>query len=464
MTPNISNVDLCIIGAGPAGMAAALEATNKGLSVALLDEAPRPGGQIYRNVQRTTPALSAILGPDYVHGAQLADQFTAGAAAYLPQAVVWHIEATEPGYRLSYSLNGASHTLDAKSVIAATGALERPMPLPGWTLPGVTTAGALQILLKSSGTVSDDLVLVGHGPLLLLLAAQLVAAGYPPRAIVETVPMAKYWKALPHLPAALRGWRYLLKGAAMLGKIRKAGVPFYGDASDITLEGEAHLTAVSFTAGGKRQTLETSNAGLHHGVVPNQQVSRLMRCAHRWHPSQHAFVPVLDAYGETSNLDFYVAGDGGSIRGARSAEWAGRLTALRIAQKSGIAVPQKDINHFQRKLNEDAAARPFLETLYAPAAQALSPNDNTMICRCEEVTAGQIRRAVADNAPGPNQVKSFLRTGMGPCQGRMCGLAVTALVVEGTGRTPDEVGYYRIRPPLKPLALSELAEYEPAAE
>jgi len=206
---------------------------------------------------------------------------------------------------------------------------------------------------------------------------------------------------------------------------------------------------------------------LHQGVVPNQQITRLLRCDHRWNGSQRCFVPELDEFGETSVAGVYVAGDGGGIGGAAAAALQGRLVARRIAQKAGRRTVG-EIAGLMAELRREMSIRPFLETLYAPAAAVLSPSDETMICRCEEITAGQIREAVDLGAPGPNQVKSFLRSGMGPCQGRMCGLAVTEIIAERRDEPPSLVDYYRIRPPLKPLALSELAalrsdEQEPVA-
>lgn len=455
--------DLCIVGAGPAGMAAAVAASEQGLSVVVLDEAPRPGGQIYRDVTRADANRLAVLGSDYAEGQELAQAFAACGCTYLSEAVVWHVEQDASGFVVSYSRAGASHVIRANAVIVATGAVERPMPLPGWTLPGVTTTGALQILLKSSGIVAKDAVLIGSGPLQLLLAAQMVEAGRPPRAILETVPMRAYLRALRHLPGALRGAGYLAKGLRLQRKIRAAGVPMFRDVRDISLEGNSKLERVRFSVGGHVQHIDTGTVALHHGVVPNQQITRLMRCEHKWNSSQHAFQPVTDGFGESSVPSLYVAGDGAGIRGARSAALAGRLAALRIAEKAGRPA-SAELPRLRRALAADNAVRPFLDTLYAPAAQALEPRDDTLICRCEEVTAGEIRAAVRAHAPGPNQVKSFLRTGMGPCQGRVCGLAVTGLVAETSGRSPAETGYFRIRPPIKPLPLSELAAFEPDAE
>ena len=183
-----THADLAIVGAGPAGLAAAVEARAAGLSVVLLDEQPRPGGQIYREVEEvlaTAPARAAALGPAYAHGAGLAAAFRASGAAYLPGAMVWQIE---PG-RLCYLAEGRVRVLSAGRILIATGALERPVPLPGWTLPGVMTAGAAQILLKTSGLVPEGgTVLMGNGPLLYLIAQQIGAAGGQVSALVETVP------------------------------------------------------------------------------------------------------------------------------------------------------------------------------------------------------------------------------------------------------------------------------------
>ncbi|WEX08271.1 NAD(P)/FAD-dependent oxidoreductase [Chelativorans sp. AA-79] len=449
--------DVAIIGAGPAGMAAAVEACAQDLSVVVLDEQPAPGGQIYRAIETASTARRAMLGADYDAGAALAAAFRASGADYRPGAMVWNIE---PGFRLDVSIAGGSLLLHADAVIVATGAIERPVPLPGWTLPGVMTAGALQILLKSHGGVADDVVLVGAGPLLYLLASQMLAAGAPPRAIVETVPRARHLLALRHLPQALRGWPYLRKGLAMMHALRKARVPIHRNARNIRIEGSEAAEAVSFSSGRQTRRIPAGMVALHQGVVPNQQVTRMLRCAHRWHDTQHCFVPVVDTCFETTEPGIFAAGDGAGIGGAVSAALRGRLAALRVAEKAGRTVPTGAVGALRRTLARDAATRPFLETLYAPAEEILAPSDETLVCRCEEVTAGQIRTAVADGAPGPNQVKSFLRCGMGPCQGRVCGLAVTELVAAGRGMSPADAGYFRIRPPLKPLSLAELAAIE----
>ncbi|MBO0904137.1 NAD(P)/FAD-dependent oxidoreductase [Jiella sonneratiae] len=453
----MKSYDVVVIGAGPAGMAAAVETSRAGLSTLVLDEQQRPGGQIYRDIEASDATRRGILGQDYQSGADLAAALRGSTAEYLPGAVVWNIDSAK---QIDFSVRGGSQSVKAAHIVVATGAIERPTPMPGWTLPGVTTVGAVQILLKTSGVVLEDLVMVGSGPLLWLAATQMIAAGTPPKAIVETVPKARYRAAAKHLARAIPGWRYLAKGFAMIRAVKRAGVPVHRDAEEIAIDGVVAAEAVSFTSDGRRHRIETAHVALHQGVVPNQQITRLMNCEHRFDAGQRAFLPVVDASFETSVENVFVAGDGAGIGGARAAAMRGRLVAMRIAEKAGK--PATDGREkLEAALRRDAAVRPLLEALYAPSEDVLSPADGTLVCRCEEITAGQIREAVALGAPGPNQVKSFLRAGMGPCQGRMCGLAVSEIIAAAKGEEPSSVDYYRIRPPLKPLLLSELAAFEP---
>ena len=454
----MSPVDLTIIGAGPAGMSAAIAARQVGLRVLVVDEQPQPGGQIFRAIGRADASRLHVLGHDYAKGAELVSAFQGCGAEYLPGALLWNVEREGAGpLLLDVSTSSGSRRIPAANLLVATGAVERPVPVPGWTLPGVTTAGALQIMLKAHGSVAEGAVLAGAGPLLLLLAQQMVAAGAPPRAVVEIGPANRLGRALPHLAGPLRGWRYLAKGAKLLATIRRAGVPIHKGAGGFEILGEAAARGVRFTSGGKVVEIATEHVALHMGVVPNQQLTRMLRCEHDWHPSQQAFVPRIEATCATTEPGVYVAGDGGGIGGAAAAALQGRFVALTIALHAGRDVPASELAALRAALARDRAVRPFLEALYAPAEEVLAPADTTVICRCEEVTAGTIRASLKDGAPGPNQLKAFLRCGMGPCQGRTCGPAVSALVARARGISEGEAGYFRIRPPLKPLPLSELA-------
>lgn len=456
-------VDLIVIGAGPAGMAAAVEAAGAELSVALLGEQAAPGGQIYRAVTGAGAARGDVLGADYLEGARLVRAVQASGVQHLAGAVVWQIEPDTEGMTVTFSQDGRAAQMRAARLVLATGALERSVPIPGWTLPGVMTAGAGQILLKASGLVAERAVLAGSGPLLYLLAVQMVRAGQPPLAVVETQSAGDMLRALPHLARGLRGWRVLLKGLGLLLALRRAGVRRFIGARDLAVEGEGRAQALSFTAGGRVRRIACETVLLHQGVVPNTQISRALRMAHDWLDGQHAFAPRLDGWGESTVPGVFVAGDGAGIAGAVAAEAAGRLAGVQVAHQLGrIDAATRDARARgpAARLAAERALRPFLEVAYPPSAQVLSPADDTIICRCEEVTAGQLRGWAKLGCTGPNQTKAFGRVGMGPCQGRYCGLSVTMLLAQVHGMPPDAVGAYRIRPPYKPVTLGELASLD----
>ncbi|MFK7937884.1 MAG: NAD(P)/FAD-dependent oxidoreductase [Roseovarius sp.] len=456
--------DLVIIGAGPAGMAAAAQAADMGLSVTLLDEQPRAGGQIYRDVDRVSPLRGDILGADYTAGTRLTSGLDHDRVDHVTGAVVW---AIEEGFCVSYTRDGRGAQINADRILLATGALERPMPMPGWTLPGVMTAGAGQILLKQSGMLAKDAVLVGSGPLLYLIAAQMVRAGTPPKAMVETQTRGDMIRAARHMGGALRGWLYMVKGLKMLAEIKRARVPRFTGATRIAIEGNTMPKAVTFAHKGRSQRIACQTVLLHHGVVPNTQAARSLDVPHIWSEPQACFVPILDAWGQSKKPGVFIAGDSAGIAGAKAAEQTARLAVLQIAQETGqIAVADRDAlaQPLRATLRTELAARPFLDVAYPPYDAAVHPADTTVICRCEEVTAGDIRNSATLGCIGPNQAKSFGRAGMGPCQGRYCGLTVTALLADANGHSPDTTGYYRIRPPLKPVTLGELATMDSAGQ
>lgn len=443
------HVPLLIVGGGPAGLAAADTALAHGKEAMLLDEQPGPGGQIYRNIAEADEAQRRILGPDYAQGESLLAVMERDGLRYSPGATV--LEVT-PDRTVYFTEGGRARAVTADRIILATGAMERPMPFPGWTLPGVMTCGAAQIMLKAGGIVADGAVLAGSGPLLLLIASQMLAAGARIEAIVETTPTSNYMGALAYLPRALRGADYLRKGIAMTAVLRRAGIPWYKGAHGLRAVGADKVESLHFTAGGKAREVACKLLLLHQGVVPNVQITRSLGLEHDWDAMQRAWRPRADEWGETTLDGIFVAGDSAGIVGAKASAIQGRLAALRAADaRAGEAV------RLRRALARELAIRPFLDRFYRPAMEFLRPGDGTIVCRCEEVLAGQIRDHVRIGCLGPNQAKAYSRAGMGPCQGRVCGLTVSEIIAGARGVSPGEVGYYRIRPPIKPVTIGELA-------
>lgn len=457
------HTDLLIVGAGPAGMAAAVTARRHGLTVRVLDDQPAPGGQIWRAVEAvaTTPRLTR-LGEAYRAGVERAAAFRACGALYEAQSQLWQIE---PGFRAFLTRQGKASSVTAGAVILATGAQERPVPFPGWTLPGVLTVGAAQILLKTADSVPDRPVwIAGCGPLPLLYMTQLLAAGGRIAGFLDTTPRGRLGAALRHLPQAMGRAGDLFKGLSWSLALRRAGFPIVRHVAELRAEGAGRLEQLVYRTQDGRETRVPAEVLLvHEGVVPSIHAPLALGCDVKWDARQHCQVPVLDGWGETSQANVFVAGDGAGIGGAEAAELRGRLAALRIAARLGRLgedVAEAAAGTERAALSRALALRPFLDALYAPRPEVFAPADETLVCRCEEVTAGELRARAAQGRPGPNQLKAFTRAGMGPCQGRQCGYTMAHIVAAVQQRPVADVGFYRIRPPLKPVTLGELASLE----
>ena len=455
-----AGVDLAIVGAGPAGLAASATAAGLGLGVLTLDENPGIGGQIFRAIATNPVKDKTRLGAEYWRGAALAEEAAALSVQHAVGATVWSVSACEAaGYQIGVSMAGRSRLITAREVMVATGALERPFPIPGWTLPGVMSCGGAQTALKASGLVPDGRVIIaGCGPLLWLLAWQYLKAGVAIAAILDTTPRANRLNALPHLPAFL-GSKYLANGLKLMLAVR-VKVRVIAGVEALRAEGTGKFEDIVYTKAGRERRIAADVLLLHQGVAPHINLSNAIGCRHCWDDVQLAWKPETDEWGLTSMPGVTVAGDGAGIAGAEAAAARGRIAAIGVAHRLGrIDATWRDLHAapLRKILARFARGRLFLDTLYQPARTFRVPQGDTIVCRCEEVTAEQIRATVPLGAAGPNQMKAFLRCGMGPCQGRLCGLTVTELIAEMRGVPPAEVGYYRLRPPVKPISLGELA-------
>lgn len=445
--------DLIIVGAVPAGVSAAIETSTRGLRVLLLDENAAPGGRIWQALENRTPQ-----DDDDRAAAETLRSFRACGAEARWRATVW---AIEPDGTVFWSDDDGAHAEQAGCVLLATGTTERPLPIPGWTLPGVMTVGAAQIAWKTAGLVPDGATwIAGQGPLLLLYAVQALRAGGRIAGILDLSDGMAPLRAVRHWRGALVGMPELLKGLGWRRAVARAGVPWIS-ASELRAEGEGVLQRIRFRAGGRERSEAADLLLLHDGVIPSVQITRALGCAHQWDAGQRCWRPVCDEWGVTSLPNVLVAGDGAGIGGAQAAALSGRIAALQAALLCGrIDAAARDLAAapLRRARARRLALRPLLDALYAPLRHRLA--DHTLVCRCEEVTAGNVRDAARLGCLGLNQLKAFTRCGMGPCQGRMCGPTAAAVLAEARGVPVAEVEPYRTRFPTKPVTVGEVAGVE----
>lgn len=463
------DADVIIIGSGPAGMSSAIDLANGGRRVIVLDMQPTPGGQIFRSLERnihdrpSTDKLLNALGPTYVAGAELVTYFRATSGIdYRPMTTVWDLR---PDGTVGW-LNGTNAGyLRAPHVILANGAMERPVPFPGWTLPGVMTAGAVQTLLKAGRLQpSGRIVLMGTGPLIFLLADQLRRLGIKPVLIARTDTFSNKLQALSKVnPATVPA---LVKGLVWLAKLRLAGIPMRTGISALKADGKDKVQSVSLVINGKVQTFACDLLVVHDGVVPATDLAHGAGLALTWKPEDQSWQPRTEGNGQAEIAPgpslsegpcrIYVSGDARRIGGADAAIAHGRHVASGILRELNLASPN-EVAATATAVAATLAPRPFIDTAFPPGLSAQLPSDDTIVCRCEEVTAGTLRAMISEGVRDMNQLRGALRCGMGPCQGRSCTITVARLVAEGNlGRTPTPFPF-TARPPLRPIPLGALA-------
>jgi thioredoxin reductase/bacterioferritin-associated ferredoxin len=451
--------DVAVVGAGPAGMSAAIELARHGVSVLVIDDKASPGGQIYHGIASSPLRPDTILGRDYWSGLDLVRRFEAAAIDCLPLASVWQIEG---GRTLFVNSAGASRRIEARHIILATGALERPVPIDGWTLPGVMGVGAAQLLLKSSGVLPQGrTVLLGAGPLLWLFASQMIAAGRAPSHVVSLGAREADVPAAAALEFLASG--YARKGAALIWTVRRHAKWSSVRRAKIERQGDAFVIRTT-DGGGHESEIAADTVLVHQGIVPNLNLTRASGCAVTWDETQACWKPVTGDFGASTIDGIAVAGDGAGISGARGAEHLGHLAALgAVAALGRIDASTRERLSAQPRaqLERERRGRRFLDLFYRPSARMRAGDPDAIVCRCEEVTGQQVREVVRQtHAQGPNQLKAFLRCGMGPCQGRYCSLTVNEIIAQERRVSPADIEPMRIRPPVKPVTLQELAALE----
>ncbi|OBS38027.1 FAD/NAD(P)-binding oxidoreductase [Pseudomonas syringae pv. syringae] len=445
----MSDQAIAIVGAGPAGIRAAQTLLAHGIKACLIDEGLRGGGQIYRrqpdNFQRSAKALYGFESAKAVAVHEALDTLAA-QIDYRPQTLVWNAE----DHQLDTLQNGTAATVDFSHLIVATGATDRILPVPGWTLPGVYSLGAAQVALKYQGcAIGQCVVFCGSGPLLYLVAYQYAKAGAKVLAVLDSAPFSAQCKALPALlgqPATLA------KGIYYRAWLSAHGIPVHQGAQLIRIDGEKRVDGIQWQRNGKSGHLACDAVAFAHALRSETQLADLLGCEFAWSALNRAWLPTRDDCGRSSVSGIYLAGDGAGIMGADAAEMAGELAALGLLQDIGVVADTARIDTLKTALRRIERFRHGLETAFPfPEDWAATVADDTLVCRCEEVSAGEIRSAVQDGNWEINRVKAMCRVGMGRCQGRMCGLAAAEIIARESGRSVEHVGRLRGQAPIKPL-------------
>jgi len=443
-----ADTDVLVVGAGPAGLAAARALASAGASGVVADEFSAPGGQYYK--QAAGDAADALYAGDRQmrDGAALIASLPENAVEIRGETLVWGGERmADGGLRLGLIGPAGASYLRPRALLIATGAMERPDPVPGWTLPGVMTTGAAQTLLRKSGALPGRRVFIaGNGPLNLQVASELLAAGAGIAGLAEAAPDPSTRPALA-AELLLRGPGLAFRGLRLLSGLRRAGVPLHWASRVTRIEDAAEGLRVRLSDGSCH---EADAVLLGGNFAPSTELGLLLGCGLGEAGGLRA-----DAQGRTDQPDIFVAGEAARFGGAHVALAAGAEAGRAIARALGLpgagALPDRAARAARHRDFQAALWR-----LYAPAEAAPAPEDDALLCRCESVTAGTLRALVHDGITDLPTLKRLSRAGMGRCQARYCQPRLAALLPEPTGATP-----LAPQMPLRPVPLAALAVEKP---
>lgn len=446
--------DVLVIGGGAAGLSAAIAARAAGASVIVLDERKVGGGQYFKQSAVSTP-----LDAQQAQGAALLAKADASGAEIIGEVQIW---GAFDGPLILGERLGAALVARPRRIIVATGAYERPEIVPGWTLPGVMTTGAAQTLWRSYRTLPGKRVAVfGSGPLNLQVARELMQGGAKVMMVAERGP-APWTRPVQAAALALAGPRLAATGLATMRDLRRGGVPlsYRTRLTAITPENGA-LSARVRQDDGKETTMTVDAVLMNAGFEPQNEILRLLGAAADYDPAMgHLRIRRAEDM-ETSVPGLYAVGDCAGLGGAPAAMAEGRIAGRAAAASAGFGSAH-DIFADLRELGGHRRFQRRLWALHDIAPQTPEVPDDTIICRCEELTAGQIRAGLNEGPGHLGTLKRATRLGMGRCQGRYCGPVGARLVAAATGQAIADRSHFAPRVPIKPVAISAILAAEQA--
>lgn len=456
------HVDLLVVGAGPAGLAAAGAAASRGVSALVVDERSQAGGQYFKQPGQGFVVTEGAIDRQFRQGRALYRDACEAGAEFLFSSTVWGVF---PGPQVAIASEAGNVLLRPRRIILAPGAYERPRPFPGWTLPGVMTTGSAQTLLRAYQTAPGKRVVVaGNGPLNLQVGRELAEAGASLGAIAELAPGVTATRLRHVLGMGLRSPDLLLAGLDHRLRLWRRGVPVLHATAVVRAEGRQRLEAVTLArvddtgvaVAGTERKFACDTLCLGYGFSGQSEVARALQGICDVHNAVEA-----DAAGTVASVEnaaVVIIGDAGGLGGARVAMAQGQLAGCAVARQLGYdaaPAPGAEAARGRRILDRHRSFQRALWSLYkAPTAALAAAGSDTIICRCESVTLGTLQALRAAGVGSIGALKRESRAGMGRCQGRYC----APLLRESMGFSALADGAdFAPRPPFKPMTVAQLA-------
>lgn len=436
MSARVLDADVGVVGAGPGGMAAATRLAAAGLRVTVLDEGARAGGQIYRQLPEGAGAGGIPEPPSHDHGHHLIEGFEASQLTCVHGATVWD---AKPG-RLWFEHEGESKLLRCERIVLAPGAYDRCIPFPGWTLPGVVTAGALQVMVRGFGVVPGKRALVvGSGPLLLPTVTALLGAGVE---VVAALEASSRWRALRAAPGVVGNAARRREAVWYMKQLWRAGVKLQWGWTVFACEGDGRVqrAVIGKVDGqgrpkrGTERTIEVDVVGAGFGLVPSVELGLRLGADSRYLAERGGHCLVVDERQQAAP-GVFAAGEICGIGGAEVAAAEGALCAASVLEDLRGAAAATELSRAARA--ERRAADTMLRAFAPLPGLSDLARPDTVVCRCEDVTRLGAQQAAAVHGDTMRAIKLGCRAGMGPCQARICGPSLQAMATGDGGRAMD---------------------------
>ena len=463
-----THTDVAVIGAGPAGLSAAITLQNHEIPVMVIDERTAPGGQYFKPLAASHSFTQGFTDRQYAHGSALIDELKSGKTEIVLGTTVCSAEKQDDSSIKLIALTGTQcRTITCKRLLIATGTYEKPCIFPGWTLSGVMTTGAAQSLLRSYRAFAGSrIVIAGNGPLNLQLAAELVQSGAHVVAVVESSPFSAVSRFQHGLAALISSPGLIARGLRYLAVLRQAGVPVYSKHHLIRATGTTHLEAIEISPLGSNAdgelctensdpiTLAANTLCLGYGFLPNSELAKMLGCRFEKNMSSGTLIPMRSESGRTTEPDVFLIGDGGQLSGAPAALLEGRLAAWQIIDDlrgSALSLSSRAKTTHRGLKRQHRFQRALWKLFNAPPLTTLSATGDTMVCRCEGVSLSDIERLKKKGITDHGDIKRRTRLAMGRCQGRYC-TPLLAKVLESEQKNNNHTGF-TVQTPIKPMPI-----------